>query len=392
MSEKYKIMLVAGETSGDIHTAALVESLRQQAPEITFEFFGATGERMRSSGVKTIIKADELSIVGLLEIARALPMFWRAFQKLKAAARSENPDAVILTDFPDFNLKLARSLKKLGFPIVYYVSPQIWAWREYRLRIIKKYIDLLLTILPFEKEWYARRGFSNVAFVGNPLAGEVRAETSKKEFCLKYDLNANEKIIALLPGSRGREIARILPVMLETVSQMAASDETLQFVVALAADRHKATVQAIIEQAKIIRLPKILKIVAGATRDALNAADAAAVTSGTATLETAIIGTPMAIVYKTSAINYSLLRPLITVPHFGLVNLIAEKRLATELIQGDFTAKTLSAELFKLLESKANSQMRQQLKQVTETLGDGASDRAAEIILEFLRRNKFEND
>jgi lipid-A-disaccharide synthase len=380
-------MLVAGEASGDAHAAQLVKAMSEKSPKTPFEFFGATGIKMREAGVETILNADDLAIVGLPEIASALPMFWRAFQKLKRVAIERKPDAVILVDFPDFNLKLAKSLKKAGLKVIYYISPQLWAWRKYRKRTIEKYVDLLLTILPFEKDWYAERGIFHIEYVGNPLAGEVSARLQREEFCLKHNLDSKKQIVALLPGSRHKEIVRILPPMLETAALMAEKKPELQFVIALSSERRLADAETIIEKARNekLKLPEALQITCGETRDVLNAADTAAVTSGTATLETAIIGTPMAIVYKTSAFNYATLRPLISVPHFGLINLIAQERLAKEFIQGDFTRENLSAELFRLLEPENNRLMRERLKKVVERLGKGASEKAAKAVLNFLQ-------
>lgn len=380
-------MIVAGEASGDSHAAELVKSLREKAPETNFEFFGATGMKMREAGIETVLNADNFSIVGLPEIARALPMFLKAFRTLKETAVKKKPDAVILVDFPDFNLKLAKSLKKAGLKTVYYISPQLWAWRKYRVRTIEKYVDLLLTILPFEKDWYRAQGVSHVEYVGNPTVREVYTRTSKEEFCRKHKLNENKSIVALLPGSRHKEIIRILPVLLETAAEMACKKPDIQFVIALAGNRKTEEVESCINEAKNskLKLPESLIVVQNETYELLNAADAAAVTSGTATLETAIIGTPLAIVYKTSEINYKLLRPLIKVEHFGLINLIAEERLAKELIQKDFTKKTLAEELFRLLEPETNRKTREKLKQAVEKLGSGgASKRAAEAILRIL--------
>lgn len=388
MTETIKIMLVAGEASGDGHAAKLVRAFRRIEPEINFEFFGATGEKMREAGVETVVNSDNLSIVGLPEIARALPMFWRVFQNLKRAALEKKPDAVVLIDFPDFNLKLAKSLKKSGICVIYYISPQLWAWRKYRIRTIKNYVDLVITILPFEKDWYAARDFSRAEYVGSPLAREIKANLSREEFCAKHNLDNSKPVVALLPGSRHKEIVRILPVLLETASQMGRKNQDLQFVIALAANRKAEEVENAIAAAeqKNLKLPANLITVQGETLEALNAADAAAVKSGTTTLETAIIGTPFVIVYKTSAFNWYALRPLISVEHYGLVNLIAQKRLVKELIQHDFTAETLSAELFRLLEPENNQKLRARLHEVSETLGHGgASQRAAEAILRELK-------
>lgn len=386
--EKLKIMLVAGEASGDAHAAKLVKALKELAPETRFEFFGAAGEKMRDAGVEAIVKSDHLSIVGLLEIGRALPMFWSVFRKLKQAAEKRKPDAVIFIDFPDFNLKLAKSLKKQNLKTIYYISPQIWAWRGYRLRAIKRDIDLLLTILPFEKSWYEKRGFSKIEYVGSPLAREIKARLTREEFCKKHNLDDSKPIISLLPGSRHKEILRIFPPLLETVSLMAKENAEIQFIAALASNRHLSDIENSIAEAenKNLKLPEKFLIIQGETLEALNASDAAAVTSGTATLETAIIGTPFAIVYKSSPLNYGLFRPMISVEHFGLVNLIAERRLIKEFIQGDFTPEILSRELFDLLEAENNKKMRADLREVSDKLGHGgASKRAAEAILRELK-------
>ncbi|HMS08155.1 MAG TPA: lipid-A-disaccharide synthase [Pyrinomonadaceae bacterium] len=382
-----KFMIVAGEASGDRHAARVVEELRELFPEA--EFFGAAGPRMRAAGVRGVVRSDDLSIVGLIEIAKALPIFLRARKDLLAAARTEKPDVAILVDFPDFNLKLAKSLKKHGIPVVYYVSPQIWAWRAYRIRSIRHYVDLLLAILPFEKGWYAERGIQHVEYVGNPLAREVHATEEKPEFSDRYGLDPERPIVALLPGSRHKEIVRILPELLRTAARMLQKNSDIQFVIALAFERHRSEIDAAMARLDESerRLLQDVRSVFGETYNALNAADTAAVTSGTATLETGIIGTPMAIVYKSSAINYKLLRPLIRVEHFGLINLIAERRLAAELIQDDFTPESLAAELFRLLSPEVNGNVRKELKAAAEKLGHGgAAKRAAAAIQKLLNK------
>lgn len=382
-----KAMIVAGEASGDLHAARLVKALRENFPDTEFEFFGATGGHLRQAGVEQIVNSDELSVVGLLEIGSRLPMFWRAFQKLKKTAVERKTEAAILVDFPDFNLKLAKSLKKKGIKIIYYISPQLWAWRQYRKKIIEKYVDLLLTILPFEKDWYARQGIFHVEYVGNPTIREVRSHLTKEEFCEKHNLDPQKPIVSLLPGSRHKELVRILPVLLDAVALMHKKNPALQFVIALAATRRTEEVEKIFRLRQNLPLPAKIIIVQNETYEALNASDAAAVTSGTATLETAIIGTPMTIVYKTSTLNYKLLRPLISVEHFGLINLIARERLAKELIQDDFTPEILTEEIFRLLQPATNREIRQKLRQTTDQLGHGgASKKAARKIMKFLQR------
>lgn len=372
-------MIVAGEASGDGHAAKLVRAIRDNSPDKDFEFFGSAGPRMREAGVTATVEADSLSIVGLAEIGRALPMFLRTMRKLKAAAVEKRPDVAILIDFPDFNLKLAKHLKKQGIKVVYYISPQLWAWRKYRISSVKKFVDLMLTILPFEKDWYAENGVTHVEYVGSPLAREVHADRTKQQFCSDHELDAAKPIITLLPGSRHKEIVQILPVMLAAAERL-ASESKIQFVIAISSAKQRKDIDQLVAGSEVN-----FKVVENETYDALNASDAAAVTSGTATLETGIIGTPLVIVYKTSAFNYKLLEPFIDVPHYGLINLIAGERLAKELIQNDFTAQTLVDEITRLLQPDVNAEMRVRLKETADKLGyGGASKRAAEAILKIV--------
>jgi len=381
--ERMKIMIVAGEASGDAHAARLVEALRQQGTDAEIEFFGAAGPKMRASGVEPVVRADELSIVGVAEIAGALPMFWSAYKALLYSADDRRPDVAILVDFPDFNLKLARSLKKRGFHIVYYISPQLWAWRKYRVGAVKKYVDLLLTILPFEKDWYAQHGFERVEFVGNPLTNEVRPARGKKEFCSDLGIFESRPLIALLPGSRHNEIVRVLPVMIESALTVEKELPDAQFVIAVRQGPNKTDVDAILETRE--RLPRSLSITEDCTYDVLASADAAIVTSGTATLETGIIGTPMVIVYKTSKLNYVLLKPLISVEHYGLINLIAGEKVAKELIQDDFNPSSTASEVFRLLDADTNQKVREDLRRAAEKLGtESSAGRAATAVLRLI--------
>ena len=385
-AEQYRLMLVAGEPSGDAHAAALARALKERAPEARFEFFGSTEREMRAAGVESIVCADELSILGLLEIGRALPRFWRAYRALKRAAAERRPDAVVLVDWPDFNLPLARALRRRGLRVIYYISPQLWAWRSHRARQIRRDVDLLLAILPFETEWYAARGIAHVEFIGHPLAGAVHARYGREEFCRRHALDPSRPIVALLPGSRRKELQRILPPMIEAARALELLRPEAQFVVALAANRATAEIESALAGAESA-LPKTLRVVQHETREALGAADAAAVASGTATLEAALMETPLVVVYRETALNWHVLGSLIRVEHYGLVNLVAGRRLATELIQNDLSPDRLAAELARLLDPETNQQMRSQLREATARLGaGGASQRAADTILRALRQ------
>ncbi len=376
-------MIVAGEPSGDAHAAALVRALRDAAPNLRLEIFGAAGPQMRAAGVEPIVQPDDLAILGLLEIGRALPKFWRAYRLLKKAAIHRRPAAVILVDWPDFNLRLARSLHSTGLKIIYYISPQLWAWRSHRVRTIARDVDLLLAILPFEPAWYADRGVGHVEFVGHPLVGEVEARYQRDDFCRFNELEPDRPIVSLLPGSRLKELQRILPAMLDAASLIASKRPDVQFVLVIAPSRSPKEAKEILKASgSATKLPEELRIVHHETREALAASDAAAVASGTVTLEAALLGTPLVIVYKESAINWHTLGNLITTDHYGLVNLIAGKRIVTELMQNQLTGERLAGEILALLEPQQNEVVRNRLHNVAEQLGQGgASRRAAERIL-----------
>ena len=375
-------MIVAGEPSGDAHAAALVNALRKTSAEIEFEFFGATGPLMRAAGVETIVNSDELAIMGILEVTRVLPKFLNAFQKLKQAALQRSPDAVVLVDWPEFNLRLATAFHKRGLRVIYYISPQLWAWRPRRINTIKRNVDLLLSILPFEAEWFRARGVDHVEFVGHPLAGEVKARFEREEFCRQNDLNPAQPIVSFLPGSRRKELQRILPPMLAAIAKLSAARPDIQCVVVVAPSRTIEETRQILAQQNGAGS---IKLIQGQTREALAASDAAAIASGTATLEAALLETPMVVVYKESAVNWHTLRRLITDSHFGLVNLVAGQEIAKELMQNDLTGGNLADELLKLLDPAANANARKQLGEVAHRLGRaGASERAAELITNFL--------
>ena len=386
MTGHLPLMIVAGEPSGDAHAAALVRALRDESPETEFEFFGATGALMREAGVEAVVRSDDLAIMGLAEVGRALPRFWRAFQALKRAAVERRPRAVVLVDWPDFNLRLARALHRRGVRVIYYISPQLWAWRAYRVRSIRRDVDLLLAILPFEPGWYEARGVRHVRFVGHPLAGQVKPRYGREEFCRRHDLDSTRPLVALLPGSRRKELERILPPMLDAAALMARERPETQFVVALAHNLTRAEAEGAVAAAARDNPALDLRLVQHETREVLGAADAAAVASGTATLEAALIDTPFVIVYKESFINWHTLGRLISAEHFGLINLIAGERLVTELMQTDLTGGRLAEELKRLLERERNEEVRARLKEAAARLGaGGASRRAAQTILSAIR-------
>ena len=374
-----KLMLVAGEASGDKHAAHLVKALRRLRPDGQFEFFGAGGDEMRAAGVETLVDVRELAIMGALEVASALPKFLRVFRQLRAAAKIRQPDAVILLDWPEFNLRLAKKLKRDGQRVFYYISPQVWAWRSYRVKAIKRDVERMLVILPFEKEFYEQYGIQ-VDYVGHPLLDSVHVTASREEFCRTYKLDTNQPIVALLPGSRHKEVSYILPPMVEAAQRLSQSNPEIQIVTALAPTIARAEAEA------IIRTTPNITLVENDTYNAVAAANLAVVASGTATLETAIIGTPLIVCYRASELNWKIFTPLIKTPFVGMPNLIAGKEIAPEILQKNLTGQNLAQQIIQFIGDPARLQKaRTDLAEVRARLGAAkASERAASVILAAL--------
>jgi lipid-A-disaccharide synthase len=372
-------MIVAGEASGDKHGAKLVAALRSLRPDLPFEFFGSGGDEMRAAGVETLVDIREVAIMGLLEVSRALPKFLHVFRRLRRAARERDPELVILIDWPEFNLRLAKKLKSDNRRVIYYISPQVWAWRSYRIHAIKRYVERMLVILPFEKDYYERNGV-DVDYVGHPLLDSVRVTASRDDFCSRYQFDSSKPIIALLPGSRHSEIKYILPPILEAARLLNRSEPQLQFALPL------AKTFSIDEMGAHSQTIKNLKLIENDTYNALSASELAVVASGTATLETAIIGTPLIIVYRASTLNWRIFRPLINVPFVGMPNLIAGREIAPELLQNDMNPERLAAQITAMLnDPKWLARLRADLAEVRQDLGSAkASERAASRILEML--------
>jgi lipid-A-disaccharide synthase len=380
VSKPLRLMVVAGEASGDRHAARLVDGVRELVPDV--EVFGAGGDELRARGVELLVDVRDVNIIGVPEVARGIRRLYGAFRRLAEAAVARRPDAVVLVDWPDFNLRLAKKLRKAGLRVVYYISPQVWAWREYRVRQIRRDVDRMLVIFPFEEAFYDRHGV-RAEFVGHPLAGEVAPRTPRDAFFAAHGLDPSRETVALLPGSRRREVTFNLPPMAGAIEILDRERPGLQFVLPVASTVDRSQVEGILG-----RVSDRVRIVERDTYSAVGHATFAVVVSGTATLETALLGTPLAVVYRASAVNYALHRPLIKVDTFGMVNLIAGRRIAPELIQGDCTAERIAAEVLGFLRSPERmAEMRAELARVGDrlaTVGD-ASRRAAEAVVRVVR-------
>lgn len=372
-------MVVAGEASGDRHAARLVDAIREIEPAV--EVFGSGGEELRARGVELLVDVRDVNIIGVPEVIRGIRRLYGAYRRLYEAAVARRPDAVVLVDWPDFNLRLARKLRRAGLKVIYYISPQVWAWREYRVRQIRRDVDRMLVIFPFEEEFYRKHGVA-ARFVGHPLAGEVEPATPRAEFFARHGLDPARELVALLPGSRRKEIAYNLPQIAGAVDILERERPDLQYVLPLASTVDRAQVEAILAS-----VADRVRVVERDTYSAVGHAAFAVVASGTATLETALLGTPLAIVYRVSRLNYALHRPLIRLDTFGMVNLIAGRRIAPELIQNDCTPERIAAEVRGFLEAPERlAAMRGELAAVRDTLAKGgeASRRAAEAVLEMI--------
>jgi lipid-A-disaccharide synthase len=371
-----QILLSAGEASGDMYAARLAAELKKRAD---VELFGMGGVEMRAAGVEVVTDYSEVNVLGITEILSHLPQLRRAMRNLVSWARSRKPALAILTDFPGFHLRLSRKLRPLGVKNVYYICPQFWAWRPWRANLVRRRFALALCIFPFEEKFFGAAGVP-VKFIGHPLVGEVRASLSRGEFEKRHELDSSRRTVAILPGSRWGEIARHLPTLLESVRELERQmPGACSFVLALSTGTELARVKA------LIPAEMRLTIVQGETYSALAAADAAMICSGTATVEAALLDVPMIVVYRVSKLTALLAKPLIRTKYFGMVNLIAEREVALELIQEDFRPQKIAEEIRKLLEPTRAAQARTDLAEVRRRLGPpGAVQRAAEAILELL--------
>ena len=372
-------MISCGEPSGDLYAGALVTALRTLAPSIAVAGFG--GARLEAAGATLLGDYRGFSVTGLVEALSVLPRSWRMLKQLGATARETRPDVFVAVDFPDFNFRLLPVMKRLGIPVAYYVSPQLWAWRPGRLETIRKYVDRMLVIFPFEPAIYEQAGIP-VEFVGHPLIELAVAAHDRPGFLRTLQLDPARPVVALLPGSRPNEVAQILPGLVGGARLVVQQVPNAQFVVA----RAPVLDDALFEPLQALRAAGVrVEQVSGATDDVLAAADVVVTASGTATVQSAIHGRPMVIVYRLAPLTYRIGRSMVKVETYGMVNLVAGRRIVPELIQDAFTPENVARETVSLLTDAARADtMRQDLADVRTRLGGrGASQRAAAAILQL---------
>ena len=388
------IFISAGEASGELYGAQLASLLRQKLPQA--ELIGMGGERMRAAGVQCIVRAEDMAVMGFTEVIEHLPRIHGEFRKLKRAIRERRPQVAVLIDFPDFHFRLFREFHRLGIPVIYFVSPQLWAWKKHRIKQVQHYVRRMLVIFPFEEQFYRDHGV-NAEFVGHPLAELPPPTISREDFAAANLLDHARTWIALLPGSRMREIRDHLPTMLDAAAQLAQSEPSqhFEFLIPLAhtlhADQRTQVASLIATHAGQLSI----RLISGEARQALHHARASVIASGTATVEAALIGNPFVVVYRVSPLTYAIAKRVVTVPHVAMANLIAGQRVVPELIQHDFTAQNIVQHLQSLLpDGLARESMIQGLTAVRKALEShprpdgqqcaqpGAIDRLAAAVIE----------
>jgi lipid-A-disaccharide synthase len=351
------ILVSAGEASGDRYSALLVDELHRRHPDA--RFFGCAGARLREAGVEAVVLGESLSVVGLVEVVHHIPRIYKEFRRLVEAARRRRPQLAILTDSPDFHFRVAARLRKLGVPVVYLVAPQVWAWRQGRTKVMRRLINRLLCIFPFEEEFFRSRGVA-ASYIGHPLAGRVRPSLAKTEFFRKHGLPLDRPLIAILPGSRQGEAARHIPVLMETARRL--QREVGAFSVLPAS----ATTGVEFFRQRTGDAP--VKVIEGESWDAMAHSNVALAASGTVTVEGALLGVPMVTFYRVNALSWLLGRRLVKVPFLSMVNLIAGRMIVKEFMQHEMTAGNLVDEAKRLLHPAAASAMQAELAEVAGKL------------------------
>ena len=374
------ILISAGEVSGDLHGASLVQEMQKHDRDL--QFFGIGGDAMRAAGVELRYHIDRMGFVGITEVLRHLRFLRGVVNEFRRRMEERPPDLVILIDFPGFNLRLVKTASQLSIPVLYYIAPQVWAWGARRMKTIVKYVDRVAVILPFEAELYTKAGVQ-AEFVGHPLLERLETDLDREDFLRRHNLNTSDRLIGLLPGSRSSEIRHLLPVMLESVKIVHGAIGTVQTVIAAASSRDVPEIEDIINQHNISA-----PVIQGATHEVMYSSDLLLIASGTATLEAACYGTPSLILYKLSFLTWLIGRIVAKVPHLGLVNIVAGKEIFPEFIQFGATPEKVAAQAALLLEDKKRRQeMKAELMKVRQRLGEkGASAKTARLALSLMKR------
>ncbi len=350
-----RILIIAGESSGDLHGSALMNRMKARVPDI--EFTGIGGSLMEREGLEAVRHVQEMNFMGMVEVIRHIPFIRRTLKELEALLDSRRPDLVILIDYPGFNLKFAPLVKKRGIPVMYYISPQLWAWHKSRVSIVRKYVDRMVVLFDFERDFYRRYGIK-ADFVGHPLLDVVNMSADSEPFFRTHSINNTVPLIGLLPGSRIQEIECILPSMVVSIELLKNKIGHVSAVLGVAPEIDVSVYEPFLKNSDIIPLQ-------GKTYDIMAFSDAVMVTSGTATLEAGILGTPMVIVYKTSLVIYLMGKALVDIPNIGLINIVSGSRVVPELWQNDVTPENISLLIGNLVK---DDRLREKVKHALDTV------------------------
>lgn len=340
-----KVLIVAGEASGDLHASHLVNEVKKHTPKV--KFFGIGGPNMRKAGVETLVDSADMAVVGLVEVLIHFRIVYSALRLMRKQLREQKPDLLILVDYPDFNLRLAKTAKALGIKVLYYISPQVWAWRQGRVHMIGQRIDMMAVVFPFEVPFYENANVP-VRFVGHPLTDEVGSELSREEALKAFSLEPGRQTVGLFPGSRQSEIKRLLPILLETAEELNKTQPDVQFILSRASSLSEEDLAPYLTGNTLN-----IKLVADRPYDVMRACDAIVTASGTATLEIAIMGVPLVVIYKVSPLTYRIMQRLIKIKDIALCNIVAGERIAPELIQDDATPEKITEEIRRFLDDQA---------------------------------------
>ncbi|MDD5771939.1 MAG: lipid-A-disaccharide synthase [bacterium] len=376
-----KILIVTGEASGDLHGGLLTQELKKLDPDL--EIYAVGSKKMEASGAKIIFESTQLAIFGFTEIFSRLGLIRKAFDEIKKFIYKEKPSLVVLIDYPGFNIRLARFINEQRIPVIYYISPQIWAWNKGRINVLKKLVTKMIVVFPFEEDIYKNAGV-NVEFVGHPLLDLVKSKLSKEETMKKFGFNANNPIIGLLPGSRSDEIDKLLPIMVDVCTKVKKNIPESQFFICWA---NNLNIKIIEDKLKKLDFP--ISIISGWNYELISISTLVMVASGTATLETAILETPMVILGKVSFFTSILARILIKIPYLGLPNVLAQKMIVPELLQGNAKTKKIFPVVSEIIrDENTRKEMKNNLIEIRGKLGvSGAANRAALSILKELKNN-----
>lgn len=375
----YKVMLSAGEASGDLHGAGIAAALKDIAGDI--QMFGMGGSEMRKAGVDILYDIADYGVMGFVEVVRNLPKMFKLRDDLVEVMKREKPDILVIIDYPDFNLRLAKCAKTLGIPIFSYIPPSAWAWRKGRAKSVAKLADKIAAIFPFETEVYRQAG-ANIEFVGNPLVDIAKPQMSVDAAKKFFNVETGKSVILLLPGSRKQEIAKLLPVMLASAEKIAERKADVQFFLPLASTISEEIICDMLNKYKVQ-----VQITRAHTYDLMHIADSAIAASGTVTLEAALLGLPSVVVYKMEPISYFIARRLVNLPNVSLPNIIMGKRIIPELLQSEVNADNVEDEVMRIMRgSEAGGKIREELKRLREKLGSpGAVGRVAQLILQTIQ-------